>query len=134
MLGRLAARIEATVVRGRAMQELAPQAGALAEWLPRLARTVEALGTIAAREGLEAALANASLFLDAFGHVVVAWLWLDQALCAAVPHGQATPAQRAGVRLAARYFIDCELPLKRHALALVAQGDRSALDAPLEAF
>ncbi len=28
-------------------------------------------------------LANASLYLEAVGHVVIAWMWLEQALVAA---------------------------------------------------
>ena len=37
----------------------------------------------------EEALANATPYLQAFGHVVLAWLWLDVALAA-----QATPSWR----------------------------------------
>jgi Acetyl-CoA dehydrogenase C-terminal like len=35
------------------------------------------------QEPADKALHNASAFLSAFGHVVVGWLWLDQALTAA---------------------------------------------------
>ena len=58
----------------------------------------------------EEALANATPYLQAFGHVVLAWIWLDVAL-AAQPRadtGEAPVAQ--GHLAAARYFFRYELP------------------------
>ncbi len=49
------------------------------------------------------ALANATPDLQAFGHVVVAWLWLDIALASGGDAGR-------GRLAAARYFFDYELP------------------------
>jgi butyryl-CoA dehydrogenase len=53
----------------------------------------------------EEALANATPYLQAFGHTVLAWLWLDVALSVA---GDSDFAQ--GKRAAARYFFAYELP------------------------
>ncbi len=73
---------------------------------------------------------NATPFLWAFGHVVVAWLWLDQALlAAAAPAGD--PARQAflsGKVHACRYFFDRELPkieawLARSDVAAIAPDD-----------
>jgi alkylation response protein AidB-like acyl-CoA dehydrogenase len=132
-LGLLAQRIHATLQRAAAEPELAAQAHALGTWLPRIGAAVEALGAIAQRDGNEAALANASLLLDVLGHVVVAWLWIEQALVATRRlRDAALPAASRdfleGKRAAMRYFIDCELPTKQHALALVTRGDRTVLD------
>jgi alkylation response protein AidB-like acyl-CoA dehydrogenase len=133
-LGLLQRRIEATLLRAQQDASLTALADTLRPWLGRIGQCVQAISAIAAREGLEAALANASLFLDAFGHVVVAWLWLDQA-CVARRMLQAPDAGEARRRLlegklqAARYFISWELEGKRHALQLVARGDRTVLDA-----
>jgi butyryl-CoA dehydrogenase len=52
------------------------------------------------------ALANATAYLDAAGHVVVAWMWLGQAVAAAGREGSFYD----GKRLAARYFFTYELP------------------------
>lgn len=52
------------------------------------------------------ALANATPFLQAFGHVVISWLWLDLAL-AAGPSDESARAK--GIRQTARYFYDFEL-------------------------
>jgi butyryl-CoA dehydrogenase len=55
------------------------------------------------------ALANATPYLQAFGHVVLAWIWLDVALCA-----QASPARDEalcrGKLAACGYFFHYELP------------------------
>ena len=52
------------------------------------------------------ALANATVYLEAFGHVVLAWVWLEQALAA---HGKAGDFYE-GKRQACRYFYRWELP------------------------
>ena len=57
------------------------------------------------------ALANATPYLQAFGHMVLAWIWLDVALAApaarrAADAADALPRQAA----AARYFFHYELP------------------------
>ncbi|MFF5293100.1 acyl-CoA dehydrogenase [Paractinoplanes globisporus] len=52
------------------------------------------------------ALANATAYLDAAGHLVIAWLWLSQ--LAAV--GDKSGDFYEGKRVAARYFITHELP------------------------
>ena len=52
------------------------------------------------------ALANATAYLDAAGHLVIAWLWLSQHNAAAGKDGDFYE----GKRLAARYFITHELP------------------------
>ncbi|MCJ7452762.1 MAG: acyl-CoA dehydrogenase [Steroidobacteraceae bacterium] len=51
-------------------------------------------------------LANATVYLEAFGHVVLAWIWLEQALAA---HGKAGDFYE-GKRHACRYFYRWELP------------------------
>jgi len=52
------------------------------------------------------ALANSTAYLEAAGHLVIAWMWLSQ--LAAV--GEKEGDFYAGKRLAARYFITHELP------------------------
>jgi alkylation response protein AidB-like acyl-CoA dehydrogenase len=70
------------------------------------------------------ALANASLYLEALGHVVVAWLWLEQLLAA----GAGTGPFYDGKRAAARYFYAFELPTTGPRLALLASLDTTTLD------
>jgi hypothetical protein len=73
---------------------------------------------------------NASAFLSAFGHVVVAWLWLDQAMAA---QGRETPLRESRIR-ACRYFFSNELPKARLQLALVNSLNSEAADFPETCF
>jgi len=72
----------------------------------------------------ELALANASVYLEAAGHLVVAWLWLEQALAC---EGSAD-AFHEGKRAAARYFWRWELPRTRAQFDLLESLDRTVLD------
>ncbi len=72
----------------------------------------------------EQALANATLYLEAAGHLVVAWLWLEQLLAA----GSAEGAFYEGKRAAARYFFRFELPTIGPKLDLLESLDRTTLD------
>jgi butyryl-CoA dehydrogenase len=72
----------------------------------------------------EVTLANASLYLEAVGHVVVAWIWLEQRL---VVGDQPGPFQD-GKRQATRYFYRYELPRAHTQLDLLASLDRTTLD------
>jgi alkylation response protein AidB-like acyl-CoA dehydrogenase len=67
----------------------------------------------------EVALANASVYLEAAGHVVVGWLWLEQALATEGREGDFYD----GKRQAARYFQRWELPKVGPQLALLASLD-----------
>jgi alkylation response protein AidB-like acyl-CoA dehydrogenase len=70
------------------------------------------------------ALANATMYLEAVGHVVMAWIWLQQALAA---HGKAGDFYD-GKRLAARYFFHYELPKTTAQFDLLGSGDRTTTD------
>ena len=94
----LAMRISATIERAGQAEGLAEPANQLAAALQRLGAATKAAWATGVPEE---ALANATPYLQAFGHVVLAWLWLDVALA----------AQRNEGRLAAmRYFFAYELP------------------------
>jgi butyryl-CoA dehydrogenase len=70
------------------------------------------------------ALANASVYLEAVGHVVVAWMWLEQLLACEGKEG----AFYDGKRAAAEYFFRWELPKVGPQLDLLASLDRTTLD------
>jgi hypothetical protein len=69
-------------------------------------------------------LANASAYLDAAGHIVVAWLWLEQFGVACRTTGDFTN----GKQQAARFFFAQQLPDALSWLNLVESLDTSALD------
>lgn len=70
-----------------------------------------------------AALANAAVYLEAVGHVVIAWVWLSQALAT---QGRDGPFYR-GKQAAARYFFTHELPRTAPQFDLLASRDTSLL-------
>ena len=72
---------------------------------------------------IERTLANATVYLEAFGHVVLAWIWLEQA-CAA--HGKAGDFYD-GKRQACRYFFRWELPRTGPQFDLLASLDDTTL-------
>jgi len=110
----LAARIAATAERAGQVEGLAEHGNALAGALQRLgAATKSAWATGVPEE----ALANATPYLQAFGHVVVAWLWLDVALAA---RGHAL---QPGKQAALRYFYAYELPKIDAWLGVVARRE-----------
>ena len=101
----LGSRMSATIASARETgdADLAAWSGALADALSRVAATTRAL--YGARDP-ERILANATVYLEAFGHVVVAWTWLAQAVAA---HGKPGDFYD-GKRQACRYFFRWELP------------------------
>ncbi len=70
------------------------------------------------------ATANAAAYLEAAGHIVIAWMWLEQALAATGKTG----AFYDGKRAAARYFFTHELPRTGPQLDLLASLDTSLVD------
>jgi butyryl-CoA dehydrogenase len=76
------------------------------------------------------ALANAVPYLQAFGHTVIAWIWLD---VAASLEGNDTPAAQ-GRRAACRYFFRYELPKIGAWLNVVSSRDPTCADLAEEAF
>jgi alkylation response protein AidB-like acyl-CoA dehydrogenase len=118
----LATRISATAQAAGQVPGLAEHANALAAALQRLgAATKSAWATGVPEE----ALANATPYLQAFGHVVLAWLWLNVALTAQQDPTAAArrtdAALRAGKLAAMRYFFAYELPRIDAWLGVVAQ-------------
>ena len=112
----LAGRISTTIERAGHESGLAEPANALAAALQRLGSATKAAWSTGQPEE---ALANATPYLQAFGHVVLAWLWLDVAMA----------ARRAGSTLvdgklaAMRYFFAYELPRIDAWLAVVASRE-----------
>jgi butyryl-CoA dehydrogenase len=87
--------------------------------------------TQAAWEGDDPALslANAVPYMQAFGHTVLAWVWLD--LCLASP-GNETAA--VGRRHACRFFFHYELPKIGAWLSVVSARDATCAHMPEDAF
>ena len=75
-------------------------------------------------------LANSSIYLEAAGHVVVAWMWLEQLIAASDHEGDFYDGKRA----AAQYFYAYELPKVGPQFDLLASLDRTTVDAQASWF
>jgi alkylation response protein AidB-like acyl-CoA dehydrogenase len=121
-LALLTDRMRATTRRALEMGgEAAAYAGELDGRIDDLLRVTAVLWQEGDREQ---ALSNATVYLEAAGHLVVAWLWLEQVLAAGDSAGEFYEGKRA----AARYFFRFELPTIGPKLDLLASLDRTTLD------
>ncbi len=116
-LGLLVQRIGQTVQQAGGYAELRAGAAAVAHGLQAL---LDATRAAWSTRQPDEALANATPYLQAFGHVVVAWLWLDVARVAVAAAAGQEDAFLRGKLQAARYFFDFELPKIDAWLAVVA--------------
>jgi len=121
-LALLAARIDATATRALDQPALAGYASDLARALQQVGATTRAAW---ATGDPTDALANAVPYMQAFGHLVLAWIWLDLL--------QAQP-DHVGHERATRYFFHYELPRIDAWLRVVANRDRTCADMPDDAF
>jgi len=128
----LAARINATIEKAIQRPELAVHANALGKALQHVGGATKAAW--ATGEPGEA-LANAVPYMQAFGHTVLAWLWLDVALASlSSPQDAAASAAHTGRMGAMRYFYHYELPKIDAWLKVVESRDLTCADLPEEAF
>ncbi|HYY52980.1 MAG TPA: acyl-CoA dehydrogenase, partial [Myxococcales bacterium] len=103
----------------------------LGQAVERLVATTQRLGEAAARD-VERALANASVYLETLGHLVVGWMWLRQALVATRALAGAHHADAdfyRGKLAACRYFFRWELPHIGPQLDLLDSLDSTCLEA-----
>ena len=124
----LAGRVNATIERAIQQSTLAPHANALAKALARLGAVTKAAW---ATGNPSEALANAVPYMQAFGHVVIAWTWLDLALAVDASKDE---AHRAGMAGAVAYFYQYELPKIDAWLGVVESRDMTCANMPEAAF
>ncbi|MDZ4239318.1 MAG: acyl-CoA dehydrogenase [Hydrogenophaga sp.] len=124
----LAGRINATIERAIQQPELAAHAHALGAALAQVGAATKAAW---ATGNPQDALANAVPYMQAFGHTVLAWIWLDVALAA---HAAADTPGRTGRLGAMRFFFHYELPKIGAWLQVVSHRDPTCANLPEEAF
>ncbi len=109
----LASKMSGTIACAGHAGDFAEAANTLAGALQKVGAATKAAW---ATGNPEEALANATPYLQAFGHLVLAWIWLEVAMAAQSQGG----ALAAGKRQAMRYFFAYELPKIDAWLAVVA--------------
>ena len=123
----LAGRILATCDKAMCSSQWASESKALKEALNKvITATQQAWSTGQPQE----ALANAVPYLQAFGHLVLAWTWLD--VVASTPENQTTA--HVGRQAAAKFFFQYELPKIDAWLLVVSSRDMTCANLPEEAF
>jgi alkylation response protein AidB-like acyl-CoA dehydrogenase len=122
-LAALAEAVQETVAAARtAGGEAAELGAALDAALTRLVDTTAAIH--GADVDAATRLANASVYLEAAGHVVLAWVWLGQFLAT----GERDDDFAQGKRQAARYFYRFELPQTGPRFDLLARLDPTTVE------
>ena len=134
------AEVRATAAEAQPIAGLGEFAASLQQVATDIEATTQSLAACMAGGQARLALANASHYLTAVGHGLVAWVWLRQAVLAAQAlAGPAVPSAADrdfydGKLSACRYFFRYELPLAGHYLRLLLERDDTTLAARPECF
>ena len=128
-LALLAKTINATIERALQVPSLAAQANELARALKKIGNATKAAW---ATGNPQEALANAVPYMQAFGHTVLAWIWLDVSL--STLGAAKSVATSAGITPATQYFYRYELPKIDAWLAVVESRDMTCAEMAEVAF
>jgi butyryl-CoA dehydrogenase len=130
-LALLVARIQGSMAGVAAIPALQPFARQLGSALQQVGTATQAAWSTCQPSD---ALANAVPYMQAFGHTVLAWIWLDVARAALAGDPQQASAATIGRLAAVRYFFHFELPKIDAWLKVVAARDRTCADLAEDAF
>jgi alkylation response protein AidB-like acyl-CoA dehydrogenase len=128
----LAGKVADTVARAQSSESLRHHAGTLAGAWEQTRTVTDGLHAL---DDPELQLANAAAYLEAFGHVVVGWLWLDQAIAAsALASGPNANDFHRGKLAACDYFFGWEMPKVAAWLAVLDPVETTPLNMPEQWF
>lgn len=121
-LGIYADRLRTSCARGEALGgEVAEQAAFVSALLDDV---LAVTGALHGTSDVALTLANASVYLEAFGHLTIGWIWLEQIIASHGRNGDFYEGKRA----AARFFRRWEMTKVDSQLRLLASLDRTTLD------
>ena len=118
IVGAVSETVAKATARGGELAELAAELQSVWQRLAGVTASMFASGDI------DAALANSAVYLEAFGHSVIAWMWLEQLVAADGRDGDFYD----GKRQAGRYFFRYELPRTGPQLDFLESLDRTTLE------
>jgi butyryl-CoA dehydrogenase len=130
--------LQNTITAARKYKELEKFAGELNQALTKLQEVTHHLISIAQKQGPEAFLADATLYLEFFGHVTIAWQWLLQGI--AVQRALNNSAAKKDVNFyqgkmfTLRYFFAYELPKTLGLVKRLMDDDRLTLEMQTDYF
>lgn len=123
--------IRETIAEAQTLPPLAAFGGELETALRCLEETTQSLLTAMGSESIDRVLANSVSYLDMFGQVVMAWIWLKQGCAAqqrlATAQGNDADFYRGKLQ-ALRYFFAAELPKIQHWSNLLKNLESSAFE------
>ncbi len=124
--------MQKTIGAAAQSESLAVYAKQLSEAIGTLKQTTDAVLGAAQSQNIDAVFSNSVKYLDLFGHVVIAWLWLKQGVVAdkalaAEPH-EADEKFYQGKLQAMQYFFRIELPEIKHWAKIIANVDTTSYD------
>jgi alkylation response protein AidB-like acyl-CoA dehydrogenase len=123
----LAGRINATIEKAIHIPQLAQHASELGKALQHIGAATKAAW---ATGNPADALPNAVPYMQAFGHMVLAWVWLDVALAVPRDSGHASTGKIAAMT----FFFNYELPKIDAWLRVVETRDMTCANVPEDAF
>ena len=130
-LALLAARMQTTIEKASQNPELKDHANALGTALKQVSAATQSAWATGKPQD---ALANAVPYMQAFGHTVLAWIWLDVAMASQHSNATHSVAASAGIQGATAYFYAYELPKIAAWLAVVESRNLLCANLPEEAF
>ncbi|WP_420234598.1 acyl-CoA dehydrogenase [Pseudomonas sp. ABY48] len=119
-----------TTERAQAHASLTPLRQPLEALVARLQTVTLGLLTDLGQGKVNSSLANSALYLKVFGHMVIGWRWLEQAIRAEEGLAKGDTADSdfyQGKLQAARYFLTWEVPGCHHELAILEARDDTCL-------
>ncbi len=130
--------VQRTLDRARKFPVLLPLAGQLDAALKQLQEVTILLAGIAHKKGVEVFLADATLYLEFFGIITVAWQWLLQAISVQQAQAEDLSASESdfyqGKFFTARYFFAYELPKISGLAQRLTDGNPITVDMRAEYF
>ncbi|WP_351011271.1 acyl-CoA dehydrogenase [Shewanella sp. S1-58-MNA-CIBAN-0166] len=127
-----------TIEQAKQYDSLSEYTQKLSEAVETLTLTTEAVLNGMATKNIDLALANSVKYLELFGHVIIAWLWLKQSMVATKalaqqPH-QADEFFYKGKLQASQYFYRFELPKIAVWSSLLMSTDSTSFDMQADWF
>ncbi|EZQ15924.1 acyl-CoA dehydrogenase [Halopseudomonas bauzanensis] len=129
-LRQLIGLIESSIQRAGEYASLEELRKPLEQLLQHLQTTTQALLTDLGSGKLNETLANSALYMKVFGHAVIGWRWLEQAIRAEEGLARGNTSDESfyrGKLQAARYFLTWEVPACHHELNLLDARDQTCM-------
>lgn len=132
------AEMEKTIKQAKSLETLATYAAELAKAIETLKQTTNTVLSATKSMDMDAAFSNSVKYLEMFGHIVIAWMWLKQGIVATKaiaeePHDSDEHFYRGKLH-ALQYFYRTDLPEIYHWAKLVSDLDTTNFDMQEEWF